>query len=148
MASYTEALGSFSGLLHWHLISGPRPPGDKKAGHEWTNQEFAGAVRAGITDKAIRNWRRGRNLPTRTIDQIERALFGVSPGGQHAVWRAELRAAYEVAVQKGRGVSPSTVQRRLGEDASVTFDPDVFPLVVREGLLMTLKGEAFLPPPF
>jgi hypothetical protein len=94
LGSDSQPSKQFHELLDWHLINGTRPPGLRKG--EWSSKEFAGAVKPGLTDKAVRNWRAGRNLP-RVITQIERALFGDAPTGQNAEWREELRSAHDAA---------------------------------------------------
>ena len=120
MTTYTEARGSFRDLLNWHLHRGTQPPG--LPNRPWTNKEFAGAVRVGITDKAIRNWRSGRNLP-RVLDQIEHALFGDSEEEPYNGWRADLRSAYKIAAlgQSGQAVPPEKsfdISLSVNEDES------------------------------
>ena len=115
MTSYSEAVGSFSRLLHWHLVNGTRPSGHEKTRREWESQEFAGALRRGITDKSVRNWRTGRAVP-RILDPIEQALFGDTPTGQLEVWRNELRTAYTIAC--GKDVESHLVKDNNSESAA------------------------------
>lgn len=98
---------SFSDLLHWHLINGTRPTGEQQ--REWTNADFAAAVKLGLNEKSVRNWRRGVVLP-RLIDHIERALFGDAVTAPYSQGRDELRSAYKAALSKddqGRFVAES-----------------------------------------
>ena len=59
MPSYDEAQKSFSGLLHWHLVNGTRPSGDKANGREWGNKEFAGVLKHGLTKRPSETGGRG-----------------------------------------------------------------------------------------
>jgi hypothetical protein len=117
MPSYDEAQKSFSGLLHWHLVNGTRPSGDKANGREWGNKEFAGVLKHGLTEKAVRNWRAGRNLP-RLLDHIERALFGDEVTPQYATWRSDLRAAYAAAADRDKGSFRPNQEITLGSTSS------------------------------
>jgi hypothetical protein len=96
--------------LKWHLANGTRPEGTQK---QWTNQKFAEAVQSDLTDKAIRNWQLGQNLP-RKLDNVERALFGEKPTPQQHKWRDELRATYTAAKgMKGDAVAISKSQTSM-----------------------------------
>jgi tetratricopeptide (TPR) repeat protein len=83
--------GSFAALLDWHLDFGTRPKGHPdRPGKRWGNKEFAHAV-GGVSERSVRNWRTGRNLPV-DLGTIERELFGdAAPYDQ---WRFDLRAAF------------------------------------------------------
>ena len=84
--------GSFADLLNWHLDFGTRPQGSPdRPGRRWNSKEF-GAALGGTNDRAVRNWRTGRNLPVH-LDIIERALFGDSD--TYDQWRIDLRVAYD-----------------------------------------------------
>jgi hypothetical protein len=65
-------------------------------GRSWTNKEFA--FRLGNDERTIRNWRRGRNIPSE-IESIERELFGDNL--PYAASRAELREAHRLASALG-----------------------------------------------
>ena len=89
-----HGLWNYSDLLDWHLSSGTRPDtGSSGAVKSWGNQEFAAAV-GQVTERSVRNWRRGANLPA-DPDTIERVLFGDHEN--YKEWRARLRRAYEAA---------------------------------------------------
>jgi hypothetical protein len=67
---------SFAALLDGHLKNGTRPkraPG--ASGTRWTNEAFAEAC--GTTERNVRFWRNGTNLPN-YLPTIERELFGGS----------------------------------------------------------------------
>lgn len=133
MNSATFSGRTFSELLNWHLINGTRPPGQGNA--EWTSQKFIGALRRGITDKAVRNWRRGKNLP-RFLDHIERALFGEEPIGQALEWRDELRAAYCQAQSARRAARPSIPTPNLATSIEdVVAQKETIALIEPEDLL-------------
>ena len=93
-----RAAWSFAGLLEWHIRSGTRP--GPAAGKPWQWQEFAGAV--GVTERAVRFWRRGDLAADDHYSSIERVLFGTDTTA-HAVFRQELRAAYRRAKSGGTG---------------------------------------------
>ncbi len=90
--------GTFPELLDGFLSRGVRPDtGLSGAIKAWDNQEFADAV-GQISERSVRNWRRGKNLPA-DLTAIERALFA---GHEHyAEWKARLREAYEEARRAG-----------------------------------------------
>jgi hypothetical protein len=110
---------SFAKLLDWHLDFGTRPSGGPdQPGNRWTNKEFGEAV--DTTDRAVRNWRAGRVLPS-AIGSIEFVLFGKNPA--HKEWRFDLRAAYDGRLP-GHGI-PLPPAEFLGREADVTAILDV-----------------------
>ncbi len=98
----TTTSKSFGGVLDWHLRNGTRPDGP---GHPWTNKTFASAFVTTVGERSVRNWRKGRHVPS-AIDHIERALFGSNETNRYEAWRQELRAAYrESARNNERAIS-------------------------------------------
>ncbi|WP_158812690.1 tetratricopeptide repeat protein [Methylocapsa sp. S129] len=91
---------SFAELLDSYLSQGARPSGRPgKPGKAWTSKEFA-AQCGGLTDRTVRNWRRGRTAPPE-LGSIERELFG--DNSAYDDWRQELREAYRYAVSRNPG---------------------------------------------
>jgi hypothetical protein len=83
---------TFAEVLDRHLTAGTRPEGSPDAGRQWTNAKFAAAVCC-ESERTVRNWRRGRNVPVDTR-AIERALFGENPLA-YKEFRIELREAHQ-----------------------------------------------------
>lgn len=119
MATYIEARGSFGSLLHWHLVNGTRPAGDRKAGRSWENGEFARAVGDTVDERSVRYWRQGHHLP-RLPDHIERALFGAEVDEQYLTWRDDLRTAY-IEAQQRRSID--TRRANIGNDQRRAVEP-------------------------
>jgi hypothetical protein len=95
---YQDARNKFSTLFRWHLLNGTRPTEFGKAA--WGDKEFARALRATVSPKAVQHWRTGRHVP-RVLDHIERALFGEEPAMDGYIrWRDDLRVAYRASSNK------------------------------------------------
>lgn len=96
----------FHALLSWHLNNGTRPQGGPdRSGIPWGNKAFAHAV--GATERSVRNWRNGSNLPS-SLNAIEREFFG--DNRTYERWRQKLREAFG---RKGKSSSTSSNDHRL-----------------------------------
>jgi transcriptional regulator with XRE-family HTH domain len=91
-----RALREWHQWFDWHLSRGTRPAGNTSRRGAWRNDTFAKA--AGVSDRSVRNWRQGRNPPSRAdYEEIEEALFGSADSPDYEELRSVFRDAYETA---------------------------------------------------
>jgi hypothetical protein len=158
MTDYASVRSNWWALLDWHVReNGTRPDGTPDTmGDPWEDAEFALACGVGDSknpdhaSRTVQNWfDEGRAIVTRNIKPIEKALMGKKP--VYEPWRKDLREAHKNA---RRGRKSDKIVRmplrrivRMPEFEKISDEPvdrEAFAFLVRQGLLMRLKGTIFI----